>query len=71
MKSPKLIVTYATSPTMEGILAQITRFYCGESKTLQPIPLRPGLFSVISASGRVLSTVVLETKRGFAFGFSS
>lgn len=63
----KLTTTYASSPTREGILAHITRFYCGESKTLQPT-LLPGLFAIISPSGRTLSTVVLETKRGFYFG---
>ncbi len=62
----KLQTKYASSPTLEGIKKQIAKFYGGEEKTLRQT--EPGVFAVESASGKVLSTVVLETKRGFFFG---
>lgn len=63
----KLETKFAPSPTLEGIKKAIARFYGGEEKT---VTLKePGLYEITSpVTGKVLSTVVVEDKRGFYFG---
>lgn len=72
VQPPKTLQKYASAPTMEGIKKQIQSFYHGETKAVEPMEGRPGYYAVKSEmNGRVLSTVVVETKRGFYFGVDS
>ncbi len=66
---PKNFRKLATAPTREGIERHIANFYGGETGTqLSPMPDRPGWFALISATGKTLTPVVIETPRGFYFG---
>lgn len=66
-KPPAGFICYASSPTEERIRRYIADFYGGEHKDLHPTD-KPGHFSVSTAAGRVLSTVVIRTRTGFYFG---
>lgn len=66
---PKGFEKLASSPTLDGIKASISRYYAGEEKELRPD--KEG-FAVHSVSdGRKLSTEVIQTTRGFYFGYSA
>lgn len=69
---PKEFRKLASAPTMGGILAQIERFYCGSKKTLE----RRGTmdqYTVLGAGGTPPrgGMLVIETTRGFFFGYLS
>lgn len=67
---PKNSTVAASNSKLDSLKQQIKRFYCGEEKELQPIPERPGYWSVHSTKdNRKLGTLVLETSRGFYFGW--
>lgn len=69
-KPPKGFTVAASNSNLEGLKKQIATFYGGEEKELQPIADRPGYWSVHSMMDkRRLSTLVLQTSRGFYFGW--
>ena len=64
---PKGFNKLASSPTREGIQKSIAKFYAGENKRLTPTGV-PNHYAVESENGKVLSTNVVETTKGFYFG---
>ena len=67
---PKGFTKEASSPTLDGILKHISRYYGGEEKTLEPTE-DPSVLRVYSKSGKMLSTLVIQTTRGYYFGYFS
>lgn len=64
---PKSFQKLASSPTFEGILKQIAKFYGGEEKNLAATGENRWTIHN-KADNRQLSTRVIQTKRGFYFG---
>lgn len=63
---PKNFTKLASSPTLDGIKKNICRFYCSDEA---PIMTDNGTgFALSWPSGKVLSTQVVQTVRGFFFG---
>lgn len=69
---PKDFEKLASSPTKEGILKSITKFYGGCSKILEPVENTDDRYHIRYPDGnalRVGAPLVIETTRGFYFGF--
>lgn len=66
---PKGFEKLASSPTLDGIKASVTRYYAGEEKELRPDS--EGFTVHSMTDGRKLSTAVVQTTRGFYFGYSA
>lgn len=64
---PKNFVKEAQSPTMEGIKKSVLAYYGGEEKRWEKTETGFDLYSV--KRGTKLSCFVIETPRGFYFGY--
>lgn len=63
---PKSHQKLSSSPTLEGLKKHIAKYYAGEEKELRPA--EPGRWTIHSTTtGRQLSTLAIQTRRGFYF----
>lgn len=60
-------IKLATSSSLEGIRRSVRQFYCMPDSH-EPLVKSGSYFHVISESGKKLTPVVEQTKRGFIFG---
>lgn len=67
-KLPKNFTKYASSPTLEGITKLVNEFYCSDSYSLIPAE-EPGHYRIQRGDGKLLFSLVVETKKGFYFGY--
>jgi hypothetical protein len=66
---PKNFTKLASAPTLERLTQSMTRYFCGEEKELRKADGQDVYTVHSQKDGRQLSTQVVETTRGFYFGY--
>ena len=61
----------ATAPSLNAISESVTRFYCGEVKTLKPDPETPNRWTIHQPDGSELSTFIIRTGNRYRFGYDA